>query len=279
MEPKKSAQWLIYGHCADRREEAKNCMSSNAHGAPTAVTEEAARLDQELAAVNELLAEAIGQLYTPLNELAQAQIGRQRPLRRAAVVLAAGISNPDSAMLRQQRLYLASALEMLNVALAIHELLLAGQRTNDADNPNQRSITGSVILTGDYCFTQSAILAARTENVQVVELFSQTLKTISEGILRQIFSERNQWPVGEGPSEIESTSGSNTELQLCLAGVQGAALLLRTPAALMEANQQIVQTLAQHWQQARPNGKLTTLPLQQLPSVQQQRWQHLAAML
>lgn len=254
-------------------------MSNNAQGSPTVVIEEAVRLDHELAAVNALLMEAIAQLYTPLNELAQAQISRHRPLRRAAVVLAAGVSSPDSESLRQQRLYLASALEMLNVALAIHELLLNGPRTDNADNPNQRSITGSVILTGDYCFTQSAILAARTENVQVVELFSQTLKAISEDILRKIFSERNHMPTVEAQSASTSSNNDNAELMLCMAGVQGAALLLHAPAALVSVNQQMVQILVPHWQQAHPNGNLAALPLQQLPFVQQQRWQQLATLM
>ena len=95
----------------------------------------------------------------------------------------------------------------------------------------QGSITGSIILTGDYCFTQSAILAAKTDNIAVVEIFSQTLKVVSEGILRQIFGHREGATVhtqeveGDKSKTLPHTN-YNTELALCWAGIDGTAALI-----------------------------------------------------
>jgi geranylgeranyl pyrophosphate synthase len=45
-----------------------------------------------------------------------------------------------------------------------------------------------VVLTGDYLFARAAHLGAQTNNVQVMELFAQTLMTIVDGEIGQIFS-------------------------------------------------------------------------------------------
>jgi geranylgeranyl pyrophosphate synthase len=252
-------------------------MATDAQATPEQVADEPTLLAEELVAVEQLLQAAVVALYAPLNDLAHAQIKKAHPYRCATVVLAAGVSTPDSEALRQQRLYLAAALEMLNIALAIHQLLLAGtgRQTHDEENPNQRSITGSVILTGDFCFTQSAILAAKTDNVRVVEIFSETLKTVSEGILRQLFAQRNEQTLGLAPtpSVPSAVSPFNTELALCEAGVEGTAVLLASPPAVANATKQIVRALVPIWHTTHPVSDLSTLPFHNLPLAQQRRWQ------
>lgn len=228
-----------------------------------------ATLTDELATVQEQLNQALEDLYSPFNELAHSQLGRVQPLRRAAVVLATGVDTTDSPLLRQQRIDLATALEMLNIALVIHQLLLSST-ANQPDNPNQRSITGSVILTGDYCFTRSALFAAKTDNVQVVELFSQTLKTISEGILRRLFAER-------GDAAAAPAAGFHTELALCEAGIEGAATLAHAESPLSDATvdqlRGIVRRWVPGWQVEREAEAGAVIA--QLPPPQQARWQAL----
>lgn len=236
------------------------------------MTGERDRLIGELEAVQSLLQAGLTDLYSPLNELAQAQLQQAYPLRRAMLVLTTGVYLDDMESLRQQRLYLAAALEMLNVALEIHQLLLSANRPED--NPNQRSIDGGVILTGDYCFTQSAILAAKTDHIQVVELFSETLKQVSEGILRQLFAKRDAATLRkEGKSQRDVAAFSfDSELALCEAGIKGASILAQTSTEIQTALEAMVHTVVPLWQQDIHGAASATLPLSQLTPIQQERW-------
>ena len=229
-----------------------------------------ALLTEEIAAVEQLLEDAIATLYAPLRELARSQLRKVQPLRRAMVVLAAAIGTNDSATYRQQRLYLAAALEMLNVALAVHQLLLA--ESNQGENPNQRSITGSVILTGDYCFTQAAILAAKTNHVRVVEIFSETLKSVSEGILRKVFAAREHQNSERIPMMEPSDTPINTERALCEAGVEGAAVLTQADSTANAESLAILNALFPQWQNRPDSVSIETLSMDHLPPVQRQRW-------
>lgn len=200
-------------------------LRSNAPEQATGLAQKTA-FHTELAAVEQELQGALADLYTPLADLAQAQFQRARPLLRAALVLAVGVGTSDEEHLRQQRLSLAAAQEMLFIALAIHKLLLTPQPVQPDDQ--QKTLMGGIILTGDYCFSRSAILAAQTDHVQVVELFSQALKTISEGILRNFFANRQ--------SATDSTATSTATIyderrELFVSGVQAAAVLAALPSA------------------------------------------------
>jgi len=197
------------------------------HSAPEQadVAAQKAILRAELAAVEQELQGALADLYTPLADLAQGQFQRARPLLRAALVLAVGIDAPDEERLRQQRLSLAAAQEMLFIALSIHKLLLTHQ-PEQADE-QQKTLMGGIILTGDYCFSRSAILAAQTDHVQVVELFSQALKAISEGILRNFFANREA--LNDGASAT-TPPRYDEHRDLFISGVQAAAVLAALPA-------------------------------------------------
>jgi geranylgeranyl pyrophosphate synthase len=83
---------------------------------------------------------------------------------------------------------LGAAVEMLHTATLVHDdvvdgsLLRRGRATLNAQwSP------GTTILTGDYLFARAAALAAETNNVRVMHIFSQTLMTICNGELSQIF--------------------------------------------------------------------------------------------
>lgn len=141
---------------------------------------------QELDQVADLLLESLTNLYAPLGDLARAQLRDSQPYVRAAFSLAAaygdGTQQAFDDDLCKRRIFLAAALEMLSVALGIHALLV----TIPADQSPDRSIVGSTILAGDYCFSRAAHLAAQTESPEVVAIFSSTLKSISEGQLRTL---------------------------------------------------------------------------------------------
>lgn len=186
-----------------------------------------AALRAELAAVEQELQGALAGLYTPLADLTQAQFQRARPLLRAALVLAAGVGAPDEERLRQQRLSLAAAQEMLFIALSIHKLLLT--HPSEPIDEQQKTLMGGIILTGDYCFSRSAIMAAQTDHVQVVELFSQALKAISEGILRNFFANREATTNGAPPNV---TTLYDERRDLFVSGVQAAAVLAVLPSTM-----------------------------------------------
>ncbi|MEM7034161.1 MAG: polyprenyl synthetase family protein, partial [Chloroflexota bacterium] len=84
---------------------------------------------------------------------------------------------------------LAGAVEMLHTATLVHDdfidnaLIRRGLPTL-----NTKWSPGATILTGDYLFARSAGLAAETENVRIIKIFSMTLMTIVNGELNQFFN-------------------------------------------------------------------------------------------
>lgn len=170
------------------------------------------QLQKEMQSVYNNLLEMANELESPLRELVHAQISSAQPYLRAGLVLSAGYGESDSEELQNARVCLATALEMLYVALSIHGLLMPYDGDAFAEDPN-KTLLGSTVLAGDYCFSQSAIMAARTADPEVVAIFAKALQDVSEGQLRQIFA-------------LESAS-IQTNLILFVAGVTAAATLRR----------------------------------------------------
>jgi hypothetical protein len=140
-------------------------------------------LRRELALVERELAVALEDLRRPFSQLVQGRLRESHPLVRAAIVLTAGVGNPDRHGLTEQRIYLAAALEMLRLALGIHTRLLTPEGRQQTD----QSILGSTILAGDFCFSRAAGLAVKTGSPVVVDIFAQALQRMSEGHLRHSF--------------------------------------------------------------------------------------------
>lgn len=199
----------------------------------------ATALQQELQVVQQELEQALADLYSPLADLARTNLQRAQPLTRAAFVLSIGVGDPDDAILRQRRLSLAAAQEMLFIALTIHKLLLRPQAAQQDEQ--QKTIMGGIILTGDYCFTRSAIMAAQTDQIEVVELFSQALKAISEGLLRNFFAQRNPTQ----PASNEQTARYDEQGDLFVSGAQSAAILADLPLSTTADLVDLAHTLTQ----------------------------------
>lgn len=139
---------------------------------------------EELKEVQKQLLDAADDIHAPLDELVRSQVHAAAPYLRGALVLATCVSEENDEFMRAKRISLAAALEMLSIAQGIHNLLLK-QDARELD----KSILGSTILAGDYCFSRSATMAVRTDTPRVVEIFSEALGTISEGVLRLFFDE------------------------------------------------------------------------------------------
>ena len=233
-------------------------MAADLH---THVRQQRSELEEELAQVEQTMLDALAGLQPPFNQFVMGQARQIQPLRRAAVVLTGGLGAPDRGDLRRQRIDLAAAQEVLSLALHIHMRLVGQAATDD----QSRSILGSTILAGDFCFSRSAELAVRTGNATVVEIFAETLKRVSEGHLRRMFAPDSP------PFDAEG--------ELLEAGAHAAGVLagLATPA--LAATRTLARAAA-HVDSARPGAEdLDKTLTAHLTASQQARWLALLAWL
>ncbi len=88
---------------------------------------------------------------------------------------------------------LAAAIELLHTATLVHDDLIDNS-TIRRGTPTLNSLTSrsATVLVGDYLFANAAALCTETQNVRVMKVFGQTLMTICDGELRQIFT-AGQW--------------------------------------------------------------------------------------
>ena len=83
---------------------------------------------------------------------------------------------------------LASAVEMLHTATLVHDDLIDGSlMRRGASTLNALWTPAATVLTGDYLFAVAAGMAARTDSLRVMKIFSDTLGVIVAGELRQQF--------------------------------------------------------------------------------------------
>ena len=224
-----------------------------------------AQFEAEIDEVQGTLLSATTDLTNPLGELVRGQIKRAQPPICGATVLAVSYLAGNAAEksdLRRKRILLAAALEMLNIALNVHRLLvnaaLAEPQPN-GDDALDRAFIGSTILAGDYCFSRAAQLAAQTDHPRVVATFSLALQTVSEELLRE------QFHSGNGSGSYDETR------QLLQSGALAAAQLVGLPEAEQQNAVALSRELAAQWPrfrhsndmpnvQSSNNNSLHTLP-------------------
>src|SRR4030065_2439612 len=86
---------------------------------------------------------------------------------------------------------LAAAIESLHTATLVHDDLIDGALIRRGiPTLNAQWSPAATVLTGDFIFAQAARLAADTQSIQVMQLFSETLATIVNGEITQLFSSR-----------------------------------------------------------------------------------------
>ena len=248
----------------------------------TGQSDAAVLFHEEIREVRGQLEEAFGQLDSALRHFVRKDLAAAEPFPLAVVVLSAGLPDLDNASVRGKRMHLAAALEMLRIALSIHEELV----TSTAAGKTEKSFIGATILVGDYCFSHSASLAAQTDSPYVVDVFSEALKTVSEGRLRTLFSLQDDTDQSDtaqddtgGESGQAGTPYREKEL-LCAAGAKAAGHLAALSApvsqSLGEVAAMIGRTLDQHQD---PAGLFERITRGSLPQHQVARWQHALAYL
>jgi geranylgeranyl pyrophosphate synthase len=86
---------------------------------------------------------------------------------------------------------MAAAIEMLHTATLVHDDLIDSSiLRRGSPTLNSQWSPGATVLTGDFIFARAAKLAAETNSVAVIKLFSQTLTIIVNGELTQLFNTR-----------------------------------------------------------------------------------------
>jgi geranylgeranyl pyrophosphate synthase len=108
-------------------------------------------------------------------------------VRPTVVLLTAGMFGGDP----QRAVTLAAAIEMLHTATLVHDDLIDGALLRRG-NPtlNAQWTPAATVLTGDYIFARAAHLAAQTDSLTVMEMFSRTLMAIVGGEINQLFRTR-----------------------------------------------------------------------------------------
>ena len=86
---------------------------------------------------------------------------------------------------------LGAAVELLHTATLVHDDLIDGSLLRRGmATLNARWSPPATVLTGDFLFARAAKLAAETDNLALMKLFSETLATIVNGELTQMFTSR-----------------------------------------------------------------------------------------
>jgi geranylgeranyl pyrophosphate synthase len=86
---------------------------------------------------------------------------------------------------------LAAAIELLHTATLVHDDLIDNSfLRRGIPTLNSKWSPGATVLTGDFVFSRAAMLAADTNSIPVMKLFSQTLSIIVNGEIIQLFDSR-----------------------------------------------------------------------------------------
>lgn len=91
----------------------------------------------------------------------------------------------------EKLIILSAAIELLHTATLVHDDLIDGALLRRGiATLNAQWSPAATVLTGDYIFARAASLAAETESTELIKIFSNTLATIVNGEITQLFANR-----------------------------------------------------------------------------------------
>jgi geranylgeranyl pyrophosphate synthase len=119
---------------------------------------------------------------------------------------------------------LSAAIELLHTATLVHDDLIDGSLLRRGiATLNANWSPAATVLTGDFIFARAAVLAAQTKSVAVIQMFSETLATIVNGEIIQLFASRGLASRVDYYSRIHAKTASMFELATSAAALLSPA--------------------------------------------------------
>jgi len=113
--------------------------------------------------------------------------GGGKRLRPALVLLSAHLCDADI----DRSILAAAAFEMLHTATLVHDDLIDGAlMRRGVETLNANWSPAATVLTGDYIFAHAAHLISQADSLRLMQRFCETLMTICNGEIRQVFEGR-----------------------------------------------------------------------------------------
>jgi geranylgeranyl pyrophosphate synthase len=128
---------------------------------------------------------------------------------------------------------MAAAIELLHTATLVHDDLIdESLLRRGSPTLNSQWTPGATVLTGDFLFASAAKLASETNSIEIMKLFSKTLRTIVNGEVSQMFTPRCKPSLDEYQNRIYAKTASLFETSALSAGI------------ISESSSEITQSLA-----------------------------------
>jgi geranylgeranyl pyrophosphate synthase len=130
-------------------------------------------------------------------------------------------------------LTMAASIELLHTATLVHDDLIdASLLRRGSPTLNSQWSAGATVLTGDFLFASAARLSSDSTSIEALKLFSQTLRTIVNGEISQMFTSRCKPGMDEYYNRIYAKTASLFETSAAVAGI------------IAEAGKQITESLS-----------------------------------
>ncbi len=126
-------------------------------------------------------------------------------VRPAVALLTGAMLGADN----EKIISLAASIELLHTATLVHDDLIDGALLRRGfPTLNAQWTPGATVLTGDFIFACAAKLAAQTDSVELMHLFAETLATIVNGEITQMFPRQDDGYYDEYLKRIYAKTGS-----------------------------------------------------------------------
>jgi geranylgeranyl pyrophosphate synthase len=137
-------------------------------------------------------------------------------LRPTITILAGKSLNADP----QRIITMAASIELLHTATLVHDDLIdESLLRRGSPTLNSQWSAGATVLTGDFLFASAARLSSETTSIEALKLFSQTLRTIVNGEISQMFTSRCKPGMDEYYTRIYAKTASLFETSAAVAGI------------------------------------------------------------